>query len=120
MSKKVLVVDDDARVRRLMKATLGEDYSLLEAADGSQALDIAGREKPDVVLLDVKMPGLDGFEVCRRLKAGSGTGQARVVMVTGMAEDRDRKKGRQVGADAYFTKPFSPSALIALLEELLE
>lgn len=120
MSRKVLVVDDDARVRRLVIATLGEDYSLLEAADGSQALDIASREKPDVVLLDVKMPGMDGFEVCRRLKAGSATAQARVVMVTGLADDNDRNKGRKAGADAYFTKPFSPRALISLLEELLE
>ncbi len=120
MSKKVLVVDDDARVRRLMAATLGNDYRMLEAADGLQALDIASSERPDVVLLDVKLPGLDGFEVCRRLKASSDTAQARVVMVTGLGEDRDRVKGREAGADAYFTKPFSPRGLIAFLEDLLE
>ncbi|MBI2866584.1 MAG: response regulator [Chloroflexi bacterium] len=120
MGKKVLLVDDDARVRRLMVATLGDGYTLLEAADGLQGLGLARREQPDVVLLDVMMPGLDGFEVCRRLKADPATTEVAVIMLTGLDSDEDRARGEQAGAAAYLVKPFSPRALLDLLSKVLD
>jgi len=120
MTKKILLADDDPRIRRLVAATLGNHYRLLEAADGEQALEVARRETPDLVLLDVRMPRMDGFEVCRRLKTSQDTSAVRVIMLTGMGSDEDQQMGRQVGADGYFVKPFSPRALLDKLSEMLD
>ena len=121
MAKKVLVVDDEDDVLRLVSITLGGDdrYELLLARDGKAALDIARREKPALVLLDIMMRERNGYEVCREIKQDPSTRESRVVMLTALAQDYNRQRGVEVGADDYFTKPFSPTALLDKVGELL-
>ncbi|MBI2940167.1 MAG: response regulator [Chloroflexi bacterium] len=118
---KILLADDDTILRRLVAATLGgdEEYELLEAADGAEALDIARRERPRLMLLDVDMPKLDGFEVCAAVKGDPATRDTMVIMLTAMAQDVDRKRGEHAGANAYFTKPFSPIRLLETIDAAL-
>jgi len=112
--KKILIVDDHADIRRLIRLTLEfERYDIVEAADGPSALELAASTRPDVVLLDVMMPGdVDGLEVCRRIKADVALGGAKVIMLSARGQARDREAGLQAGADAYLVKPFSPLQLI--------
>lgn len=118
--KAVLVADDDTSLRLLLRATLGPTRCLVrEAADGVEALDIARRERPDLVLLDVGMPRLDGYAVCRALKDDPCTADIKVMMLTARAEQADRELGLEAGADAYITKPFSPRDLLSNVERLL-
>jgi len=117
--KKVLVADDDPKLRELIRITLEGEFDLLEAEDGEAALKISQQESPDLVLLDVMMPKLDGFEVCRRLKASSSTNSIRVIMLTARAGREDRRRGQEAGADDYFIKPFSPKALLDKVHEVL-
>jgi len=119
--KKILVADDEEFIRRLVSATLRDDrrFDVLLAADGVEALELAQKEKPDIIFLDVLMPKLDGFEVCRRLKSDPQTSAIRIIMLTALDSRADREKGEEVGADGYFTKPFSPTALIQEVEERL-
>jgi DNA-binding response OmpR family regulator len=117
--RKILVVDDERSLRLLVVGTLqAYDYQVFKAENGYEALEIARRERPDLVLLDVVMPEMDGFEVCRRLKADPVTKDAVVVMLTVLAQEADRKKGLEAGADAYLTKPFSPTALLNKVKEI--
>ena len=119
--RRVLLVDDDPQLLLLISTTLGTaDFDLLEASDGEQALEVARRAHPDLVLLDVTMPGLDGFEVCRQLKSSPETTSIKVVMLTARGTDADRARGREVGADDYFAKPFSPIQLLKRVYALLE
>jgi two-component system phosphate regulon response regulator PhoB len=120
--RKILLADDDAGLRRLIEATLASDeYRILEAATGAQALAVARREQPDLVLLDVNMPGgLNGLEVCQRLKSDSGTAAAAVSMLTAAVDDEQRRLALAYGAVDYITKPFSPLALLTRLEALFE
>ena len=120
MKHSVLLADDDPALRRLIGTTLGdEDFDLLQAVDGDEALDIARRRHPALVLLDVSMPKLDGFEVCRRLKADPSTADIKIVMLTASGSEGDRQQGRQAGADDYFSKPFSPIQLLNKVYALL-
>jgi DNA-binding response OmpR family regulator len=117
---RVLLADDDPALRRLIGATLGsEDFDLLQAVDGEEALSIAREKHPALVLLDVNMPRLDGFEVCRQLKADQSTASIRVVMLTARGADVDRLQAREAGADDYFVKPFSPIQLLNKVYALL-
>jgi DNA-binding response OmpR family regulator len=117
----VLLADDDPGLRRLIGTTLGtEDFDLLHATDGQEALDIARQRRPELVLLDVNMPKLDGFEVCRSLKNEPETANIKVVMLTARGADVDRARGRDAGADDYFIKPFSPVQLLNKVYSLLE
>ena len=119
--KKILLVDDEPAVRRLVMATLADEsrYQILEAGNGAQALALARAERPALVLLDVNMPEMDGFEVCRALKSDAATRTIVVVMLTAMAQPADRERGLAAGADGFFTKPFSPLALLEKVEEVL-
>ncbi len=119
--KKILLADDEPAVRRLVTATLADEsrYQILEASDGVEALNIARVERPALLLLDVNMPELDGFEVCRALKADPATRDIVVVMLTALAQPTDRERGIAAGADGFFTKPFSPLALLEKVEEVL-
>jgi len=114
MAKKVLLSDDEEPVRALVAATLKSDarYQFLEARDGVEALEVARREKPDLILLDIVMPNMDGFEVCRRLKSDPETCGITVIMLTALAQEADKERSREVGVDGYFVKPFSPTALL--------
>ena len=115
----VLVADDEPHVVELVKVTLEDDrLSVVEAFDGERALVLAQATRPDVVLLDVQMPGLDGFEVCRRLRRDRLFADTTIVMLTAAAQREDIARGLAAGADHYLTKPFSPIALLALFERL--
>ena len=119
--RRVLLADDDPSLLRLISTTLGtEDFELLHANDGQEALEVARRERPDLILLDVNMPRLDGFEVCRLLKTEPDTASIKIVMLSARVADIDRARGREVGADDYFAKPFSPIQLLNKVYALLE
>ena len=116
----VLIVDDEPAILELVRFTLEDDQvRVLEASDGRAALDIARAERPALILLDVRMPYLDGVEVCRRLRADAGFRSTRIVMLTAADQEADRARGLAAGADEYLSKPFSPLALLALVRSIL-
>lgn len=116
----ILVVDDEPPILELVRYTLeDEQIRVLEAADGVQALEVAHASRPDLILLDVQMPRLDGLEVCRRLRADTALDGTRIVMLTAAGQEADRARGLAAGADEYLTKPFSPLALFTLVRSLL-
>lgn len=119
--KKVLLADDEEIIRRVIAATLGgsEEYDLILARDGEEALRLAKAERPNLIFLDVRMPKKDGYQVCRELKQDPATAGIKVVMLTAMVLEADRERGRLAGADDYLAKPFSPTALLEKVEELL-
>jgi CheY-like chemotaxis protein len=113
---KLLIADDEPAVRALVRVTLeDDDYRILEAADGVEALQKIRDENPSLVLLDIMRPGMNGLEVCRIVKSDPTTSGTVVVMLTAQAQQRDRDRGLAAGADVYFTKPFSPLALLDLV-----
>ncbi len=114
---RILVVDDETALVELVRGYLErEQYEVLTAADGRTALDLARSARPDLVVLDVMLPVLDGIEVCRQLRQFS---DAYVIMLTARAEEIDKLLGLSVGADDYLTKPFSPRELVARVKALL-
>ena len=116
----ILVVDDEAPIVDLVRFTLEDaEVRVVEASDGAAALDLARRIKPDLVLLDVHMPRLDGLEVCRQLRREPDFERTPIIMLTAAGQEADRSSGLSAGADEYLTKPFSPLALLALVEALL-
>jgi DNA-binding response OmpR family regulator len=118
---RVLVVDDEAPIRLLCRVNLeAEKMEVLEAADGESGLATARTEKPDVVLLDVMMPGMDGWEVAERLLDDDATREIPLVFLTARAELRDRARGLELGGVDYITKPFNPVELASVVETLLE
>ena len=120
MSARVLVVDDIAANVRLLEAKLlVEYYEVLTANDGATALEIVAEAMPDIVLLDVMMPGMDGFEVCQKIKENPLTAHIPVVMVTALSEVSDRVKGLEAGADDFLTKPLNDLALFARIRSLV-
>lgn len=122
MKRSVLVVDDDPFVRKLIATTLEDvaEFQLHEAADGVEALDVALRERPTLVFLDVDMPGLDGIEACRRMRADNVSAGATIVMLTAAHGDRVERQAEDAGADLFLTKPFSPLELLRLVDRLGE
>ncbi|MBN2171701.1 MAG: response regulator [Candidatus Krumholzibacteriota bacterium] len=117
---KVLVVDDEVYILHILDFSLGaEGYEVITAADGEQAIEKAVAEKPDLIVLDVMMPRLDGYETCRRLKEMPETKHIPVLLLTAKGRDVDRKKGFEMGANDYITKPFSPNKLITRVQEIL-
>ena len=118
---KVLVVDDEAPIRLLCRVNLeAERMEVLEAADGESGLETARAEKPDVVLLDVMMPGMDGWQVAEQLMEDEATTHIPIVFLTARAELRDRARGLELGGVDYITKPFNPVELASVVESLLE
>ena len=117
--KKLLIADDEAGVRTLVRMTLeGSAYDILEAADGGEALSLAHLYRPDLLLLDVMMPGISGYDVCRALKDDPETAGITIVLLTARTQPWDRDAGFEAGADDYFTKPFSPVALLRKVDEV--
>ena len=116
----VLIVDDDPSIRKLVATTLEDvaGFELVEAADGDEALELAREEAPAIVLLDIDMPGIDGFEACRRLRAQPQTADATVVMLTAAADEEAERAAEEAGADLFITKPFSPLELLRLVDDL--
>src|SRR5437763_3287275 len=119
MTARVLVVDDVPANVKLLDARLSAEYfDVLTASNGAEALALCERGECDVVLLDVMMPDMDGFEVCRRLKSNPGTHHIPVVMVTALDQPSDRVRGLEVGADDFLTKPVNDLALISRVRSL--
>ena len=117
---KALVIDDEAPIRLLCRVTLeAEDMEVLEAANGTEGLAAAKRERPDVILLDVMMPGLDGWRVAEALLDDPATADIPIVFLTARAEYRDHSRGLDLGGVEYITKPFNPLELASLLRDLL-
>jgi DNA-binding response OmpR family regulator len=117
---QVLVIDDEAPIRLLCRVNLkAEGMHVLEAPDGSTGLDLARAERPDVVLLDVMMPGLDGWRVAEQLLEDDRTSEIPIIFLTARAEFRDRARGLDIGGVDYVTKPFNPLELAPLVRELL-
>lgn len=112
----VLVVEDDEPIRALITATLPEDWAVVEAADGMEALALAREHQPDAVLLDHDLPLLDGVEICRVLRRDPATDGCRIIAVTANDDPRVRDAFTGAGADAVLTKPFSPMQLLQMLE----
>lgn len=117
---KLLVVEDEANIRQLIRYHLEkEKFHVLEAADGVQGLKLARAERPDLVLLDLMLPEMDGLEVCRALKGNAATSALPVIMLTARSEEIDKIIGLELGADDYVTKPFSPRELTARIKAVL-
>jgi two-component system alkaline phosphatase synthesis response regulator PhoP len=120
MKKKILIVDDDKNIVELVKLTLGDEYNYSEAYNGFEAIAKAKKEQPDLILLDIMMPEMDGYEVCQKLRSAPETKDILVAMLSAKKEDHDVLEGIDVGAIAYITKPFNPVELQEKIEELLE
>jgi CheY-like chemotaxis protein len=117
---KVVIADDEPSMRLLVHATIeSDDYTVVEAVDGSQAWALIQEHKPSLVLLDVQMPGRSGLEVLQLIKADPSLAATRVILLTAKAQERDIEAGLIAGADFYLTKPFSPLDLLTRVEEAL-
>ena len=123
MEKKILIVDDEPYIRALLEQTLedfeDEDVEILTANDGEEGLEIIQEEHPNLVFLDVMMPKMNGFDVCDQVKNHLKLGDVYIVMLTAKGQEFDKKKGLEVGADTYMTKPFDPDAIVEKAEEVL-
>ena len=118
---RVLVIDDEAPIRLLCRVNLeAERMTVLEASDGPSGLETARREKPDVILLDVMMPALDGWRVAEQLLDDDSTKDIPIIFLTARAEFRDRARGLDIGGVDYVTKPFNPLELAPLVQSLLD
>jgi two-component system chemotaxis response regulator CheY len=119
-ARAVLIVDDDQFIRRLIATTLEDvaEFELHEAGDGIQALEVAQRERPTLVFLDVDMPRLNGIETCRRLRTDCATSDSTIVMLTAAHGDTVEGQAEEAGADLFLTKPFSPLELLNLVDRL--
>jgi len=116
----ILVADDEEAIVELIRCTLEDDHvRVVEALDGVAALRVAAEARPDLALLDVRMPSMDGLEVCRRIRAMPACASAKIVMLTAAGQADDRARGLAAGADEYLTKPFSPLALLSLVRSLV-
>jgi two-component system cell cycle response regulator len=113
--KRVLVVDDNPMNREIIEEMLADEYEILMTDNGSDALRLAARHRPSVALLDVMLPGLDGYDICRKLRVTPGLADLRIVMVTAKAMPSERAHGFDSGADAYVTKPFDDGDLLAAI-----
>jgi two-component system, cell cycle response regulator DivK len=120
MSKTILVVEDQEDNRQILRDLLSaNDYDMLEAENGEEALAAVKKQRPDLILMDIQLPVLDGYEATRRLKADPATKPIPIIVVTSYALSGDETKARESGCDAYVTKPYSPRALLAKIKEFL-
>ena len=123
MEKTILVVDDERFIRILLEETLGQlkgaEVRVTLAKDGNEALQIAAVDRPDLVILDIMMPRLDGYEVCQRLREDLGLTDTYVIMLTARGRSADKLRGLQVGANEYLTKPFDPAYLLNRVSQVL-
>ena len=120
MQKKILAVDDSRSVRKLVEFTLKNGgFQVTTAEDGQEALEIMTRDLFDAVILDINMPRIDGFELLRRMKANDALVSVPVVMLTTEGQEQDKEQATMLGAAAYLVKPFKPTSLLALVNEVL-
>ena len=117
---KILVVDDEVNITQILELSIGaEGFEVITASNGEEAIDKARKEQPDLIILDIMMPRIDGYEACRILKANPLTKNIPVVLLTAKGRDIDKRLGYEVGATDYIVKPFSPNKLIERINELL-
>jgi CheY-like chemotaxis protein len=117
--RTILIVDDEPNVRRLVHTILSKDFIVLEAEDGRQAVDIACTQKPDLILMDIMMPRMDGYTSCSAIKNDPTTRSIPVLMLTAVGFELNVKLSQQMGADGYMTKPFTSQALLDKIAEFL-
>lgn len=120
MKKRILVVDDEVPLVRLVKVKLeSHHYEVLTAHDGQEGLEKARREKPDLIILDIMLPKMNGYEICQLLKFDEKYSKIPVVMLTAKVQEEDKALGKETGADEYMTKPFDMNDLLAVIEKCL-
>ena len=120
MAKKVLVIDDEPNIVKVVATRLkANNYEVITAFDGQEGLEVARREKPDLIILDLMLPKMDGYKVCGLLKSDARFAKIPIIMFTARAQEEDIKLGEEVGADAYITKPFNAQTLLSKIRELL-
>lgn len=123
MNKKILIVDDEPHIRLLLEQTLeifeDENVDLITAENGKQALEFIFNEKPELVFLDVMMPEVNGFDVCKKIKIDDQMNNIYIILLTAKGQEFDKQKGKEVGADLYITKPFDPDMVIDKAKEIL-
>ncbi|HVL64453.1 MAG TPA: response regulator [Actinomycetota bacterium] len=118
-SKRILVCDDDPVILRLLEVNLElEGYDVIAARHGAEAVDLATQNPPDLVILDIMMPRMDGYEACEAIKAQDATRDVPVIFLSAKAQQSDVEKGRRYGVAEYLTKPFDPSELLEIVERL--
>jgi len=117
--KKILIADDEAGIRLTLGKTLDKDYVVLEATNGEEAVEIAKVQKPDLILMDLIMPKMDGYAACSQIKADEATKRIPVVILTAIGNEFNKKFATEMGAEAYLTKPFSIQGLIDVITPLL-
>ena len=119
-TKTILVVDDEVELVDMVKMRLeANDYEVLSAYDGQEGLEKAKKEKPDLIILDLMLPKMDGYKVCGLLKADSRYNKIPIIIFSARAQEEDRKLGEELGAEIYITKPFEPQLLLEKIKELL-
>ncbi|MEO6462431.1 MAG: response regulator [Candidatus Eisenbacteria bacterium] len=117
---RILVVDDEVYIVHILDFSLGmEGYEVVTALDGEQALEKVAQQKPDLIVLDIMMPKLDGYETCKALKSNEDTKDIPVILLSAKGRNVDQKTGFEVGADDYITKPFSPRKLVERINAIL-
>ncbi len=120
MAKKILITEDSPTILEILKVVLAEEgYEVIAASDGQEALNLAKTEKPDLMVLDLMLPKIDGYKVCRMLKFDEKYKDIPIIMLTARTNETDEKLGKEVGADAYIKKPFEPEVVIDEIKKLL-
>ena len=120
MPKKVLVVDDDPGDRKYAERILAKNYTVIEATNGIEAMQLVQNNKPDIILMDIMMPHGDGFTTCAHIKANKATQAIPVIMLTGVDHKLDKQWAKTIGADGYIVKPFEPQELLDTVSKLLK
>lgn len=121
MAKKILVTDDSPTILAMIKDMLeNEGYSVISAVDGQEALDKAKKEKPDLMILDLMLPKIDGYRVCAMLKFDKNYHNIPIIILTARADESDKSMSKEVCADSYITKPIEPDILLAKVKELIK
>jgi len=118
--RHILIVDDERGIRMLTKDLLSQKFRILEASDGQEAIDMASKYKPDLILMDVLMPNVDGYTACSTIKTNPATERIPVVMVTALGHELNKKLAQSSGADGYLTKPFLEEELLDTVSKFLE
>lgn len=120
MSKKtILIADDESKIRLLVKHMLSKDYVVIEASNGEEAIEIVSRNRPDLILMDIMMPKIDGYTACNTLKNHPPTSHIPIVMLTALGQELNKKLSEQIGASGYITKPFSAEYLASTIKKFV-
>lgn len=119
--KRILIIEDEEQMVEMLKMRLeANNYEVLSTDDGKKGLEMAQKQNPDLIILDLMIPKMDGFKVCGLLKKDSRYSRIPIILFTARAQESDKRMGEEIGADAYITKPFEPKVLLEKIEELLK